>query len=220
MAPPTRAPATEDSPTAVHQPVAPPPTPAPATLGGAAASDRCANCGAVLAGDQRYCLECGERRGAARFTPRPASTRAVTTTTTEGPPRAPRLSGGSTLIAGVGTLLLAMGIGVLIGRDGSTSAAPANSKVQVVQVPGGSGVAANTASTPAAGTGSGSTGSGNKSGKGHRSGKKTAASTNHLSAANATQTVKSLPPPTVTVGQAGHGPGYTKGHFTGTFFGP
>lgn len=219
MAPPTRSHAPEDSPTAVHEPVAPPPTPAPAALNGAASTDRCANCGSLLAADQRYCLECGERRGAGRFNPRPSSAATTVATTTSGPPRgAPRLSGGSTLIAGIGTLLLAMGIGVLIGRDGSTSASPSNSKVQVVQVPGGSGVAASTASTPAASTG-GSTGSGHhKSGKAHS--KKKAASTTHLSAANATQTVKSLPPPTVTVGQKGSGPGYTKGHFTGNFFGP
>src|SRR6201992_4065048 len=30
--------------------------------------DRCVNCGAPLADDQRYCVVCGERRGAARFT--------------------------------------------------------------------------------------------------------------------------------------------------------
>src|SRR5580692_11620824 len=30
--------------------------------------DRCVNCGAPLSSDQRYCVVCGERRGAARFT--------------------------------------------------------------------------------------------------------------------------------------------------------
>ncbi|MFZ0388585.1 MAG: zinc-ribbon domain-containing protein, partial [Solirubrobacteraceae bacterium] len=29
--------------------------------------DRCVNCGAPLSSDQRYCINCGERRGAARF---------------------------------------------------------------------------------------------------------------------------------------------------------
>jgi uncharacterized OB-fold protein len=193
--------------------------PAPATLGSAAAAgDRCAACGSRLAGDQRYCLECGERRGAARFSPRPTHATSVTTTTRE-PRRAPRLSGGTTLIAGVGTLLLAMGIGVLIGRTGSPAGAQGNSKVQVVQVPGGSG-AVSTASTPSSSSASGA-GARNKPGKHKTSSRKSApASTTHLSAANATQTVKNLPPPTVTVGAKGHGPGYTHGHFTGTFFGP
>ena len=36
---------------------------APAT----ASEDRCGNCGTPLAHDQRYCVECGERRGQSRF---------------------------------------------------------------------------------------------------------------------------------------------------------
>lgn len=199
----------------MHTPVAP----APASFGAAAAGDRCAACGSVLAPDQRYCLECGERRGQARFNPRPSSAAAVTTTTRVGPRRPPRLSGSTTLIAGVGTLLLAMGIGVLIGRTGSSPTPAGNSKVQVVQVGGGSGTAS-TASTPSS-SGASSSGASKKNGKSKSSGKKAKALTsNNVSAANATQTVKSLPPPTVTVGQSGHGPGYTNGHFTGKFFGP
>ncbi len=209
----------------MHPPVAPAPAPAspvapaPASLGAAAAAgDRCAACGSVMAPDQRYCLECGERRGQARFNPRPSSATAVTTTTRVGPRRPPRLSGSTTLIAGVGTLLLAMGIGVLIGRTGSSPNIPANSKVQVVQL-GGSG-SASTASTPSS-SGASSSGGSKKNGKSKSGGKKAKAlNTNSVSAANATQTVKSLPPPTVTVGQSGHGPGYTNGHFTGKFFGP
>ena len=47
------------------------------SLGAAAGSDRCAACGAHLANDQRYCLECGERRGQARFTAPAAATAAT-----------------------------------------------------------------------------------------------------------------------------------------------
>jgi hypothetical protein len=191
------------------------------SLGGAAASsDRCAACGSMLAPDQRYCLECGERRGQARFSPGPPSATTVTTTTTRGPRRPPRLSSGTTLIAGVGTLLLAMLIGVLIGRTGSNTT-PGSSKVQVVQIGGGSGTAS-TASTPSSNASSGSGAGSKKHGKSKSSranGGKTVSS-KKLTAANATQTVKNLPPPTVTVGAKGSGPGYSKGHFTGNFFGP
>jgi hypothetical protein len=174
----------------------------------------------MLAPDQRYCLECGERRGQARFSPGPPSAAAVTATSTRGPRRPPRLSSGTTLIAGVGTLLLAMLIGVLIGRTGSNTPA-GNSKVQVVQLGGGSGTAS-TAATPSSNASSGSGAGSKKHGKRKHSGGNSAktVSTKKVSAANATQTVKNLPPPTVTVGAKGSGPGYSKGHFTGNFFGP
>ena len=42
--------------TEVHRP------PTPATPVAAAIGDQCAACGAALAADQRYCLECGQRR--------------------------------------------------------------------------------------------------------------------------------------------------------------
>ena len=196
------------------------PTVVTPALGSPAAGDRCAACGSVLSGDQRYCLECGERRGQARFGPTPASTASTRKTTrTERARSAPRLSGATTLIAGVGTLLLAMGIGVLIGRTGTTSASPANSKVQVVNVGGGSGTAATSAGT-GAGAAAGSAGSGKKHAKAKAANKSTIQSGGNISAANATKTVKNLPPPTVTVGQKGSGPGYQKGKFTGNFFGP
>src|SRR6202142_1526483 len=37
------------------------------TLVAGTMGDRCVNCGAPLSSDQRYCINCGERRGAARF---------------------------------------------------------------------------------------------------------------------------------------------------------
>jgi hypothetical protein len=184
-------------------------------LGTAAATDRCAACGSRLSNDQRYCLECGERRGAARFSATPG-TRAVAAAPAR-TRRVPRLSSGSTLIAGVGTLLLAMGIGVLIGRTGTSPAQTGASRVQVVSVAGGSGT------TAAAGAVS-SVAKHGGSAKKHSSAKHAKALANNngknVSAANATETVKNLPPPTVTMGQSGHGPGYTNGHFTGKFFGP
>jgi hypothetical protein len=179
----------------------------------AAVGDRCTNCQAPFASDQHYCVNCGERRGKARFAlaamanPAPAPAAAPARA-----PRRPRASAGFTLIAGVGTLLLAMGVGVLIGRNGNTSTQRASTPpVQVVSVNGGGTAAPAQSSSTAA----------PKAQKGrviHISKKTTAAA-----AAAASKVLgasaKNLPPPTVTVGQAGHGAGYQGGHFTGNFFG-
>lgn len=91
------------------------------------ATERCASCGAPLAGDQRYCLECGERRlqpssvllSGPPVQPPPAGeiAPAPRLAPQDDPPR----NGAVTLIAGVGVLLLAMGVGVLIGRSGGSS---------------------------------------------------------------------------------------------------
>jgi hypothetical protein len=175
-----------------------------------AAGDRCANCGSALASDQRYCLECGERRGQARFTAAPPTKRPPVVREETARRMAPRFSSASTLIAGVGTLLLAMGIGVLIGRSGPSRNA-GNSTVRVVNL--GGGATASTASTASTPTTAASTGAHKSNGKG----KHKAASN---ATANVTQTVKNIPPPTVTVGAAGQGKGYSNGKFTGTFFGP
>jgi hypothetical protein len=93
-----------------------------------AAGSACVACGAPLGVDQRYCLECGERRmplsefllgsappglakrGEARTTflpDRPAVAAASPT------------ANGLMLLAGVGVLMLAIGVGVLIGRAGA-----------------------------------------------------------------------------------------------------
>lgn len=117
--------------------------------------DRCATCNAPLAVDQRYCVECGERRGKARFPVGPGPTESVETG--KRPPRAhtrPRLSSGATLVAGVATLLLAMGLGLLIGRSSNQPASSRSPGVQVVTVQGsgGGGVASTAATTTAAAT--------------------------------------------------------------------
>jgi len=118
--------------------------------------DRCANCQAPLAPDQRYCVSCGERRGSPRFSydtmaaqPDPASAQAP-------PPRRPRFSSGATLVAGVATLLIAMGVGVLIGHD-STSSTPARAAAPEVITVGGGGAAATNGGTASTGAATGST---------------------------------------------------------------
>src|SRR6202012_5682324 len=79
----------------------------------AGSSDHCVNCGAPLASDQRYCVNCGESRGKPRFAlaaPQQAAAGGVPKTRSASPPGRPRTSAGFNLIAGVATLLLAMGV--------------------------------------------------------------------------------------------------------------
>lgn len=119
--------------------------------------DHCANCNTTLAPDQRYCVNCGERRGRARFsydasTAQPVAAPAVAMAP---PPSRGRRSSGATLVAGVATLLIAVGLGVLIGHD-STSTPVRAAGPQVITVGGGGGTGATATnatasnSTPAA----------------------------------------------------------------------
>ena len=91
-------------------------------------NERCAQCAAPLARDQRYCLQCGEPR------PHLGGPPSVVAVAEKQPPQAPPMipgrpsvasngrSNSLALIAGVGVLLLAMGVGVLIGRAGAGTA--------------------------------------------------------------------------------------------------
>jgi hypothetical protein len=103
------------------------------------APEICRRCGSALAEDQRYCLECGERRTPVSSVllggpPSPAAAATPASVPPTPPLPAGSRSGGGersnavTVIAGVGVLLLAMGVGVLIGRSGASkstgSAAP------------------------------------------------------------------------------------------------
>jgi hypothetical protein len=190
------------------------PTPVQTALS-AAAGEQCASCGARMAADQRYCVECGERRGEPRFSIVDAvgsSARAQPAA----PPRQRRswMSPNSTLIAGVGTLLLAMGVGVLIGRSGddSGSNSAANQPVRVVNVPSSGAATAATAAGAASAA---------KTAKGKGSGKSKSNVVQNAQTSGAEgQPVKELPPATVGVGDKGKGAGYKKGKFTGDFFGP
>jgi hypothetical protein len=134
-------------------------TPQPSAGGPAAPA--CAACGSPLAVDQRYCLECGER------SPQTSEFLRSSAPVASSPPASPPRPGGApsggqpgprnnntvSLLAGVGVLLLAMGVGVLIGRSGGSSKqSPA--PVQVVAAPSGAGTgtaeAAFTADWPSA----------------------------------------------------------------------
>lgn len=186
----------------------------------AALGQQCSACGGALAPDQLYCLQCGERRGPSRVAALQAQVRSAAPVPTAGggsatvPAARSRMSAGNTLIAGVGTLLLAMGIGVLIGRSGdsSTSSAKPASAVQVVTVPGAVGANGAASTTP----------QGAASSRTPSKAAKAAASSTPAPAGGAVVTPKkNAPPPTkvVTVGSPGSGPGYQHGHFTGNFFG-
>ena len=113
-----------------------------------ASEDRCVNCGSPLAHDQRYCVECGERRGQSRFpTAQPSNEVRSRQVRSDRAPRAPRASSGTTLVAGVGVLLLAIGLGVLIGRIGhndnqKSGTAPAAQVITVQNGGGGTAAAA------------------------------------------------------------------------------
>jgi len=121
-----------------------------------AVGDRCATCGAPMASDQRYCVQCGDRRGKARFTV--ASLLGQTDATGAGskgaaPHPRRRPPSAAALIAGIATLLLAMGVGVEIGRLGKNNTSTERASGPSVQVvtlggSGGGGAAVANASTP------------------------------------------------------------------------
>jgi hypothetical protein len=119
----------------------------------------CPHCGAPTALDQRYCLECGERR--LPIEDRPARSqflRTLITPASAGPASTTPMTagsrstpGGASIIAGVGVLLLAMGVGVLIGRSGAKTSSVGPAEVVSVSAPSaGSSGAADAASTPSA----------------------------------------------------------------------
>jgi hypothetical protein len=170
-----------------------------------ATGDGCPTCGSTLAADQRYCVACGTRRGEPRLPFMDGRPRQVAAPAAAPPPRRhrPHASAGTTLVAGVGTLVLALGVGVLIGRQGNSQPERAAAPVQVITVPGGGAAADTTATTDTS----------------------SASTTSSKDASNAADKVLKakvkLPPPTVTVGSScKSGAGCQHGKFTGNFFGP
>ncbi len=189
----------------------------------AGTEDRCTACGAPLQHDQRYCVECGERRGQSRFPTAPPVTQVTTRQTrTVRPRRRPTMSAGTTLVAGVGVLLLAIGLGFLIGDNNNTSAQRAAAPPQVITVQGGSGAPTSTAPTTT------TTGSTSKKKAKAKAAAKTPAAPTAAVQKKATQAAgkvlgnsKHLAPPTVTTGgSCSNGQaGCSGGKFNGNFFG-
>ncbi len=95
-----------------------PPSEIAGSLIGGLALDRCGVCDAELASDQRYCVECGTRRGRSTLPP------AVSTDQRQDPGAAAavdRRGAASTsrmlALVAIVTLLLALGVGILIGQS-------------------------------------------------------------------------------------------------------
>ncbi len=136
----------------------------------AGTSDHCVNCGASLASDQRYCVVCGERRGKPRFAlagPHEEAVQETVSTASASTPRRPRTSAAFNLIAGVATLLLAMGVGVLIGHNSSSGNSPKQAAAPAITINGGG--TANAAGSATAPTGSSSGNSASTGGKSKKS---------------------------------------------------
>jgi hypothetical protein len=156
--------------------------PSMAAFGG---NESCPNCNARMAPDQRYCLNCGHRRGEPRL---PFMDAVVFMESMNGPAgggatpppppseqkSSPRMNANAALIAGVATLVLAIGVGFLIGRSGHENSQQAAATPQVIKVEGNGGPGGGeeaVAATPAEST---SGGGGKKSKKGKSKGSKTA----------------------------------------------
>jgi hypothetical protein len=189
----------------------------------------CANCGAPLAADQRYCVECGERHGDPRL-PVMSGRQDLSAPALAPPPprkgasRLARASANTALIAGVGTLLVALGVGVLIGRSSESNNQPAASAApQVVTIAGGGAVAGAPAASSAvpATTGDAPTAAAGKDAKAKAGGDK-GKSASKSDSANAPASGKAVPKKAgkvVSIGSKGSGKGYKDGKFTGDFFG-
>ncbi len=187
--------------------------------------DSCASCGAALAPDQRYCLQCGQRCAEPRL---PFMDAVVLMNAVAQPasvpmpaPKKKRRSGVSpnaALIAGVGTLLLALGIGVLIGRSGHQEVAQTAAAPQVIKV-GGSGEAQATASKGKTTTGGGAVNAKTKKQKeaAEKAAEAHPAAEEVIKPANGVK----LAPPTVKPGDKceSGAAGCENGKFTGNFFG-
>jgi hypothetical protein len=181
-----------------------------------AVGDRCTNCQKPLASDQRYCVNCGNRRGKPRFSFDSLAATAGAPPA-EPKPHRTRISAATTLVAGVATLLLAMGVGVLIGHN-SNSPTRASAPAQIVTVGSGG------ATSGVAGGVTGNT-------KAHKKGGKLKPVVVHLNAqvkAKASAAAAKVfgnnggnlvNNPTVQPGQAcSGGAGCQNGKFTGNFF--
>lgn len=117
----------------------------------------CEECGAPLAADQRYCLECGQRRGSARVDYRhymSAGTpseqppnQSAATPAAEDPEKPQRDFAPLAAVGGIAVLGLMLLVGVLIGKGGSNETAAAPAPV-VIKGPSGESSGAEEGSSP------------------------------------------------------------------------
>lgn len=169
------------------------------SLLGGPGTDRCSECGAELAADQRYCVECGTRRGRPRFT-LPAGAAAAGAQPAAVAAQQPfnrSPLGGPMLLLALVAVLVALGIGVLIGNATSTITVRVAGATTTT---GPSGASSPTSSTS---SGGGATGTGSSGG--------TSTGTGSTGSSSSTPKVGSK----CTNGT----PGCQNGKFTGNFFG-
>jgi hypothetical protein len=209
--------------------------------------DSCSDCGARMAADQRYCLNCGHRRGEPRlpfmdavvFMETMGSGGGGASTPPPPPPASnpsPRMNANAALIAGVATLVLAIGVGFLIGRSGHENSTQAAAAPQIIKVEGGGGgggEAESAVEEPTESTGSSATkGGSKKSGSKSKSPKATpkAEKNSEVGAHGASKAteevlhtegnVKLAEPETKVGGKCAAGTAGCEGEeFTGNFFG-
>ena len=109
----------------------------------AVAPEACPSCGGQLAGDQRYCLNCGARRGDARVAFMEILGAGAPAPPPVAAPERTHSQRNLTIVASIGCLLLALGVGVLIGHGGrDRTPASSSSPPQVISVQGGGAAAA------------------------------------------------------------------------------
>ena len=116
--------------------------------------DTCATCGSALSPDQRYCLSCGTRRsGANLHFQQILAAEAVAQAPAAGVGQAPdgAATGATTrssmpALASIACLLLALGVGVIIGKSGSGTSGTATTQA-VSAAPAAAGAATDTSGT-------------------------------------------------------------------------
>jgi hypothetical protein len=169
-----------------------------------------------MAPDQRYCIACGERRSGGGL--RDALPRTQTAAAAPPPRQGPRMSANTSLIAGVFTLLLALGVGVLIGRSGDHGSGKAAAPQVVTVSAGAAGASGATAARSAAKTAAATHTS--KARKKKAAAKAKVSGVSSVDATAKKNGVK-LPPKVVKVGQKCEkgAKGCQGGKFTGNFFG-
>jgi hypothetical protein len=180
-----------------------------------------------MVADQRYCLECGLRRGDPRLpfmdavvfmdAIKPA---AAAVQPSPPPARRSRMNANASLVAGVATLVLAIGVGVMIGQsgDGGSSVASAPAP-QVIRI-GGGGEEATASSAASGGEIGGEKGKAKKAKTPEKAVDSSGTSEAAAEVLKPAGDVK-LPPPTVQPGgecESGAS-GCKGGEFTGEFFG-
>ena len=121
--------------------------------------EQCPDCAASMAPDQLYCLECGARRLQPSSLLRSGPPAGRDAAQAAGPPpglvtapvlESPARGNTTAVIAGVGVLLLAMGVGILIGRSSSGSSQATAPAQPVISVASAGTTISGAGATPAA----------------------------------------------------------------------